>query len=200
MVDQDFWVPNKRRISFHQTGFSAASWSVAFSVKFVMKDLRNVSHPRVRPVPGPERSGAPLVELSSSARCCFCGLHVLDHRMRPAGVTCWQAAESGKQQRNLIPVTLLHRNSLLTPVLPEFSRVQFNDAHFEKLHWNKGWQYFFWRVVLSETNRLQWLFTTRLLPCNVYFCHLLLGFWYCTLRQTNLNAVCLCNVGVCVMR
>lgn len=32
-----------------------------------------------------------------------------------------------------------------------------------------------------------------LLPYNVYFCPLLLGFWYYTMRQTNRNNVSLCR-------
>lgn len=40
---------------------------------------------------------------------------------------------------------------------------------------------------------MQLLFTMLLLPYYVYFCPLLLGFLYYTMRQTNLNNVPLCR-------
>lgn len=60
---------------------------------------------------------------------------------------------------------------------------------FEKFKWNKGWQYLFFKGMSC----VQLLFTMLLLPYNVCFCPLLLGFWYYTMRQTNLHNVSLCR-------
>lgn len=111
VVDQDFWFPNKRINFFHRACFTAASWSVAFSVKFPMKDLRNVSHPRVglfqdRAIRGSDRK-----------LCASVQQHRFGSEMQVVWFACARSqdeaclghmlpAESGKQQRNLIPVTL----------------------------------------------------------------------------------------------
>lgn len=59
---------------------------------------------------------------SLELRCRFCGLHVLDHRMRACLGHMLAAEESHLGHA-------LHGNSRLTTVFPEFSWVQFDDEH-----------------------------------------------------------------------
>lgn len=95
--------PRQKKNFFHQTCFSAASWSVAFSVKFVMKDLRNVSHPRVGLFQGRavQRSVRGALCLSEVLVLWFACAWSQDEACLGHMLT----AESGKQQRNRIPVT-----------------------------------------------------------------------------------------------